>query len=312
MMKSLPEEINTGKTVLAAEMYYLYDMSQKEIADRLNVSRPWVSKLLKRARETGLVRIEINSPLVGSPEIEQRLREKYRIRNITVIRPLAENDYTNISLAAASWLAAHIQKKDTIGVSWGMSIADMIGHIVEMNFPEVNVVPIVGGAGSQQALLSNTNAANLAQTLGASCTLLHASACCSDEQEWKSIMSNTHVRELIDQGERADIALLGIGDLDHSRIIDWGYTTEEDLAQIRTCNAAGDVAFRFLQENGEIADIDFNRRVVACDLHKIRKNAREVIAIAYGPHKARILRAALKSGLITTLFTDSETAQALL
>ena len=86
MMKSLPEEINTGKTVLAAEMYYLYDMSQKEIADRLNVSRPWVSKLLKRARETGLVRIEINSPLVGSPEIEQRLREKYRIRNITVIR----------------------------------------------------------------------------------------------------------------------------------------------------------------------------------------------------------------------------------
>ena len=116
-MKSLPEEINTGKTVLAAEMYYLYDMSQKEIADRLNVSRPWVSKLLKRARETGLVRIEINSPLVGSPEIEQRLREKYQIRNITVIRPLAENDYTNISLAAASWLAAHIQKEDTIGVS---------------------------------------------------------------------------------------------------------------------------------------------------------------------------------------------------
>ena len=118
-MKTLPEEISTGKTVLAAEMYYLYDMSQKEIADRLNVSRPWVSRLLKRARETGLVRIEISSPLVGSPGIEQRIREKYRIRNITVIRPLAENDYTNISVAAASWLAAHIQKEDTIGVSWG-------------------------------------------------------------------------------------------------------------------------------------------------------------------------------------------------
>ena len=95
-MRTQPDEISVRKMNLAAEMYYLYDMSQKEIADRLSVSRPWVSKLLKRAKETGVVRIEINSPLAGNPDIESRIREKYHINNITVIKPLVEHDYTNI------------------------------------------------------------------------------------------------------------------------------------------------------------------------------------------------------------------------
>ena len=39
-MRTQPDEISVRKMNLAAEMYYLYDMSQKEIADRLSVSRP--------------------------------------------------------------------------------------------------------------------------------------------------------------------------------------------------------------------------------------------------------------------------------
>ena len=182
-MRTQPDEISVRKMNLAAEMYYLYDMSQKEIADRLSVSRPWVSKLLKRAKETGVVRIEINSPLAGNPEIESRIRAQYHINNITVIKPLVEHDYTNISVAAAGYLISHVKNTDVIGVSWGMSIAHMIEHVVDMNLPGVNIVPIVGGAGSDAECLSNTNVTNLSGALGAECMLLHANACCSDMEE---------------------------------------------------------------------------------------------------------------------------------
>lgn len=307
-MRTQPDEISVRKMNLAAEMYYIYDMSQKEIADRLNVSRPWVSKLLKRAKETGVVRIEINSPLAGNPEIESRIRAKYHIPNITVIRPLVDRDYTNISVAAASYLISHVKSTDVIGVSWGMSIAHMIEHVVDMNLPGVSIVPIVGGAGSDAVCLSNTNVTNLSEALGSECMLLHANACCSDLEEWRILMSNQRVREVIDLGEKADIALLGIGDLANSRILSGQYVSSRDLQQIRDKDVVGDIAFRFLTRDGEIADIDFNKRVIGCDIQKISKNAREVIAIAYGTEKADVIRAALKSGLITTLFTDLDTA----
>ena len=310
-MRTQPDEISVRKMNLAAEMYYLYDMSQKEIADRLSVSRPWVSKLLKRAKETGVVRIEINSPLAGNPEIESRIRAQYHINNITVIKPLVEHDYTNISVAAAGYLISHVKNTDVIGVSWGMSIAHMIEHVVDMNLPGVNIVPIVGGAGSDAECLSNTNVTNLSGALGAECMLLHANACCSDMEERRILMSNQRVKEIIDLGEKADIALLGIGDLENSRILSGQYVSDTDLQQIRDQEVVGDIAFRFLTKDGEIADIDFNKRVIGCDLKKISRNAREVIAIAYGTEKAEVIKAALKSGLITTLFTDLDTAELL-
>ncbi len=305
------EDANIRKITLAAEMYYIYDMAQKEIAERLGVSRPWVSKLLKRAKEMDIVRIEINSPMVGSPELEKILMDKYRINRVSVIRPMVAGDYTNISMAAANYLVSHIKPDDTIGISWGMSIANMISHVVEMHLPEVTVVPLVGGAGSEADCLSNVNANRLSQVLGAKCKLLHANACCADQTEYQVIMSNQKVREIVELGEQSDIALVGLGNLENSRIFGYDYVTEHDKEQMEKAGVVGDIAFRFIDKGGEEADIDFNKRVVSSSLSVLRKNAREVIALAYGTEKAEVIKAALKGGLLTTLFTDYDTAQLL-
>ncbi len=310
-MRQVSEDVNVKKITLAAEMYYIYDMSQKEIAERLGVSRPWVSKLLKRAKEMDIVRIEINSPLVGSPEMEQKIKERYRIDHVSVIRPTVKGDYTNISMAAANYLVSHIHPDDTIGISWGMSIARMIDHVVDMQLPEVTIVPIVGGAGSNADCLSNVSANRLSNILGTKCRLLHANAYCADKTEYQVLMSNQMTREIIHQGEHADIALVGIGPMEKSLVLGYDYVTEEDRQTILNSDVVGDVAFRFIDKGGEVADLDFNKRVVAANLSTLRKNAREVIAIAYGPQKAEAIKAVLKGGLLTTLFTDYETAQLL-
>ena len=95
----------------------------------------------------------------------------------------------------------------------------------------------------------------------------------------------------------------------HSRILEYEYLTSEDRELILASDVVGDIAFRFINKEGDISDIDFNQRVVACNLSKIRSNAREVIAIAYGKEKAEVIKAVLKGGLLTTLFTDYDTAQ---
>src|SRR5690606_20932659 len=59
----------------AASAYYLEDLRQAEVAERLGVSRPTVSKLLTEARRIGMVRFEVLD--VAGPDVrdlEDRLR----------------------------------------------------------------------------------------------------------------------------------------------------------------------------------------------------------------------------------------------
>lgn len=47
---------------IIAYLYYYSDMSQSEIADRLFLSRSTVSRLIKKARQNGVVELKINEP----------------------------------------------------------------------------------------------------------------------------------------------------------------------------------------------------------------------------------------------------------
>ena len=56
MSKRESPDAMLDKMVLAATLYYKEKLSQQEIAKRLNVSRPWVCKLLSRAEDLGIVK----------------------------------------------------------------------------------------------------------------------------------------------------------------------------------------------------------------------------------------------------------------
>ena len=55
------DKVLASRTLLhtVAKMHYVSDMPQVEIARRLDLSTATVSRLIKRAREEGIVRIEV-------------------------------------------------------------------------------------------------------------------------------------------------------------------------------------------------------------------------------------------------------------
>ena len=62
----LDDNVKTQKMVEIAKMYYEEELTQNEIAKRLGVSRPLVSKMLADAKEAGIVTIQIHSPFVSN------------------------------------------------------------------------------------------------------------------------------------------------------------------------------------------------------------------------------------------------------
>ena len=74
------------RMVLISNLYYKEKLSQQQIAKKLNISRPWVSKLLARAEELGIVKIEVLSPFTNNTAMENALIKKYNMKYVGVIQ----------------------------------------------------------------------------------------------------------------------------------------------------------------------------------------------------------------------------------
>ncbi|HNS67282.1 MAG TPA: MarR family transcriptional regulator, partial [Mesotoga infera] len=93
-MKTIPKSIDDLLMYRIASMYYKDDLSQAQIARRIGLSRPQISRYLKRARETGMVEININDPYAEeSEEISKRIKSLLGLKD-AVVTPLerSKND----------------------------------------------------------------------------------------------------------------------------------------------------------------------------------------------------------------------------
>src|SRR2546425_10702569 len=76
------------QTVHCLELYYRQGRSQKDIARALGVSAATVSRLLKRAFDEGLVRVELDLP--RREQLEAGLVERVGLRDAGVIGARSE------------------------------------------------------------------------------------------------------------------------------------------------------------------------------------------------------------------------------
>jgi DNA-binding transcriptional regulator LsrR (DeoR family) len=67
-----PEKVNL--MAKAAYLYYVDDQTQSQVAKQLQVDRSTVSRLLKKARATGVVTIQVNHFDVETYQLEQQLQ----------------------------------------------------------------------------------------------------------------------------------------------------------------------------------------------------------------------------------------------
>ena len=104
-----------------AKYYYIDDYSQSEIAKILNISRPQISRLLKRARELEIVKIEISMPNNIKDESKAEKIKKYlNLKDVLIVED--SNDNKLLYVKASEYLSALIEKSKKIGVGWNETL----------------------------------------------------------------------------------------------------------------------------------------------------------------------------------------------
>ena len=308
---------DTDMMRLVAELYYLRDHSQPEIADVTGFSVSKVSRLLAQAREQGIVRITVEpAPAELTPlgrELSAHLDVDVRLTPGRTVAPTIAARLCG--LAAASYVASILPVSGAVGLAGGYTVSALVQAIPVMHRPGLTLLPLIGGwDASNPHLDTNQLTRRLADRLGARTRLLHAPGHLDSEATKEALLADSTVTSTTDYWKRLDLAILGISGGPTARP---GYGTimdrldEGGRERLAGMGVVGDVAGYLVRFDGSLVEDDWTRRTISIPLEALRRTPR-VVAIAAGSNKVEGIIGCARSGLIHTLVTDGPTAEAAL
>ena len=281
-----------------ARRYYLEGWKQSDIARELGVSRPMISRLLTEARELGVVEIRIHDPEAGTDGLLERLRRSTSLRGGLLVEDGADGDATNRLLSQGAVALLRQLDARRLGVGWGHLIGQLVSWLEENPQPDstvTDICPLVGNASiPARNYQSNENVRLIAQQLGAAPHFLYLPALPESLEEKQLLCSTEIYRQINQQWEQMDTALVNIGDYpsspDFASLVRYGSLLQRQ-------HACGRMLIYYFNEAGTViqSDQDF---AIQIPLDTLRR-CPNIIGVCSANTSARALRGALHSGLLT-------------
>lgn len=312
--------MNSERDALLAEVarrYYLRDQSQQEIADQLDISRSNISRLLKEARQRGIVDIRVRHPLGRDSHLEGQLSERFGLREVGVVQSIAGDLQATISQTATlagQMLEAFLDDGRSLSISWGTTLNAIAQAFAPQRRYDVEVIQMMGGVGSSDPTIDGPAVAQrLAQALTGRYRYLHAPLIVDSPDMAQSLLAERTIADTLYAAAQADIALVGIGAIDPSisSLMRAGYLTIEEFNAIRVAGVVGDICARHFDITGQLAAPEIDARMISISLDRIARIP-VVVGVACGAAKARAIFGALRGNYLGVLVTDSDAAAAVL
>ncbi|GGP09283.1 sugar-binding transcriptional regulator [Oceanobacillus neutriphilus] len=302
--------------VKIANLYYNDGWTQEQIAKKLGVSRPVISKSLQKAREHKIIEIFIKDETVHTVNLEKKLEEHFGLEDAVVVPISGQTpDVVKLSVAQAGayYLSKNIKKAKKMGISWGTTLEALVQEYPYEMKKNITIFPLEGGLGRKKVEIhSNQLAYELAKRLGGTCSYLYAPAMAESSELRERLMKMDDINAVLQEAATVDIALVGLSNpYVQSTLEDIGYLNQNDLEQLRQLGVVGDMGFRFFDLNGNPVNSSFNKKVIGISLEQLR-NIKKVIGVVSGAHKAESVLAALKGNYINVLVLDEQIATELL
>ncbi|MDE2853063.1 MAG: hypothetical protein OXN88_02715 [Chloroflexota bacterium] len=296
-----------------AAMYYEDEMTQNDIAAVLDLSRVKIYRLLKEARETQVARVLIDWPMKRASDLESQLIDRFDLQRALVLQTGMTDSallLRQIAQLAARYLEGALVENAALSICFGSTTYEVINAIRADFQANVKVMQATGSLShAMKEFDSSALTRQLAQKLGGEALYLSSPLLADDAQAAKVIREQAVVAQAMAQVRRAEIALVGIGDLDPatSGFVRAGVAGSAQLRSYRERGAIGDMAWQIFDSAGQLFPCELNQRIIGLTLDELRA-VPQTLAVAVGLNKAAAILGALRTGAVNTLCTDEETA----
>jgi deoxyribonucleoside regulator len=302
-----------------AQLYYVQGETMDSIARQFRTSRSTISRLLKEARETGVVEIQVREHDSSSGTLASTLRQLFGVK-VTVV-PVKGQATEVMRLDRVAQVAAHhlnsmVLDGHTVGVAWGTTLAAIASHLNPREHSGVTLVQLNGGANGMTSGIPYVSSimARMAELWDAQMLLFPVPAFFDYPESRQAMWRERSVQSVRTVQRSADVAVFGVGSMTAgvpSHVYSAGYLNEDDMVSLRADKVVGDICTVLLREDGSWRDVSLNQRASGLTPGELQAIPRR-LCVAVGAAKALPLLAALRARAATEVVVDDAAARALL
>jgi len=302
-----------------AELYYLQQQGQAEIAALIGVSISKISRLLAEARRLGIVTIQIAASHVGDTELERTLASKLGLQAV-YIAPARVSDASLASRVAALMatrvLPRWLPTRGLIGLSGGYTMAQLARALEPLPDSDLTIVPLQGNWVDGGPHLHNDQVCHdAASQLGARSLSFPAPMVVEHADTREALLSDRSIRSVTERWAELQLAIVGVGPAPGGLQVDYtsvmGQLPSPILAELQQQGVVGDLCAHMFDAEGHFVEHELSLRTLSIPIEQLRQ-VPCVIAVAGGVSKASSLLGAVRTGVPRVLVTDQLTAEQLL
>lgn len=298
-----------------AVMYYLEGKTQTEISKEMFMSRPKVSRMLKKARDLKIVDIHINYDSDDFNRAIKQIKHRFNVENVVLVKTLQDEDDTikEIGRAAAHELKFHLKDDLKIGMSWGRTVRSLVESFKPKNLNNIKVVELFGAVeyveDHQQFLSIGYDFCN---KINGTFFSLPSPLYIKDKIIRRELIKNPIIKNTLKMIDECDLIITSLGVVDSNlpqRIWD-AHVDEQTREELLDLGAQGYLCAHFFNQNGEFIDHEMNHNIIGIKTETILK--KKMFLLAGGKSKCKAIYSVLKGGLVNTLVSDDETMKRIL
>ena len=291
-----------------ADRHYRGGRSRVELADELGISRFKVARMLDKALDLGIVRIEICLPDSIDTRLSNDLKRTFGLKRAIVVHapsqePVAVQDA--LGRVAAQLLPEIVKEGDLIGIASGRTLLASTKYLTPL--PHADLVSLCG-ISNPNAEYSSQVVRLIADATGGEVTPIYAPFILPDPKTAAALREEPRIKAAFDLFDKVTLGLVVIGSWRppdsqfHDLAASYGLA-----ADLLSRGAVGEVCSTVLDREGHTVRglEDHTLSILDDQLRRIP----EVVAVAGGWRKTDAVLAALRAGLVTSLVTDVELAR---
>lgn len=298
----------------AAWLYFHRDLTQKEIAEALGVSRSTVVRMLDEARKRGEVQIWINAVPGDCTDLALQLEKQLNLEEAIVVpgSGTAQETARDVGAALGQYLSQIVEANTSIGVGWGRTLNASLATFRPQRLEGVRVISLQGGLLETRAVNPIDYAWRIAGQLDADCLLYLAPLVVDSAETKHRLLQMGGLHRLEDAAASLDLAVISCGDIGVAgSSLSHQFLTQDEYDELLGAGAICDTLCQFLNAEGKTVDHSVHERVMAVDLDRIA-GAKHVVLASGGARRAAAITATVRRTNCNTLVTDEAAAKAIL